>query len=165
MGSRILLLLTLLVPRIASSKMRQMSNTEIIRSAEVIAIIDLTRVENLPKNPSRRSPVELHSPRAYYSSLVECVIGKCDKSMVFFDASSPPISEGHRYLVFLKRLAEGTRLGGVNRGESYRLVQDNAVEWREPNHKASWVPIEDFMAKIHKTLEEGPPTTKANEKQ
>jgi hypothetical protein len=154
-NTQYLLLSTIMffIPNSVRAKGRHISNDELIRMSEVIAIVDVTGIERIPLDPARRYEAEHHSPTNYHAAIIECIAGPCQHELVFFDATRTDITKGQPYLVFLHK-ARSAQMPptGVNRAQSYHRIQDTNVEWAAPGLRTSFALLSDVIAEIHKTL-------------
>lgn len=135
-----------LLTAIGHAKMGPISTDALIRSADIIAIVKVTEIEDIPKDPSKHYMVELNHPRKYHASVVKCVFGSCKSLMSFFDSSSPDVKKGEQYLVFLNK-----SFVGVHRKQSYREIHGDTVDWTEPEDTTKIVVhLDDAIARIER---------------
>jgi hypothetical protein len=135
------------LPAIGNAKMGPIRTDGLIRSADMIAIVKVAEIEDIPKDPSKHYMVELSNPRKYHASVVKCVLGPCKGLTAFFDSSSPDVKKGEQYLVFLNK-----SFVGVHRKQSYREITGDTVDWTEPGDTTkTFVPLDKAIARIEKT--------------
>lgn len=134
-------------PIVSEAKWRPISNGALIREADVIAIIDVTDTEDIPRDPTKHYSVEAGMAQRISADLVEIIVGSTSDKITFTAGSIYTRVGKARYLVFLRRAAgDKTKLYGF-RDQSFHPVSNEHVSWSQ-----HWAPIADVLAEIRATL-------------
>ena len=120
---------------------------EMISRAEVIAIVDISRVERA----ETKSESETYSEIAH-ASVHQTLKGTLPQTVKLYGGESFICAQVHfapgRYLIFLSH--DRDLLVGCNWHLSVRPVKDTQVEWYVPGEhlKLSWQPLDTVLARI-----------------
>ena len=135
----------------AISKAYYAGENEMITRSEVIAVVDISRLES----------TKLKREHWTYSEVAHAMVeqtlkGTPEKQVQLYGGEDFICAQVHfqpgRFLVFLKR--DGDLLVGSNWHLSVRPIKDGKIEWFTPGeHMAlSWQPLPDVLQRIEKSV-------------
>jgi len=131
----------------ADAKAYYAPEDEMIERAEVIAIVDISRVE---KTETKSQP--FNYSQIAHATVQETLKGKLPKEIQLYGGESFECAQVHftpgRSLVFLRHAGEF--LVGCNWDLSVRPIKDTEVEWYVPGerHNLSWQLLDTVLARI-----------------